>query len=119
MLSILQICNRFPYPPIDGGAIAMFNNTKAFYELGCKTDLLVINTKKHFVNIKDLPAFFLDMINHLECVYADTDVNALDAIFNLFTSKSYNLKRFYFKEFENKLIELLKINHYDSSNRKK
>ncbi len=113
MLSILQICNRFPYPPKDGGAIAMYNNTKAFYELGCKTDLLVINTKKHYVNVPELPSFFLSMLNRVEWINANTDINPFDAFLNLFSSESYNLKRFNLKDFESKLIDLLKNNHYD------
>ncbi|MCL4856928.1 MAG: hypothetical protein KJZ55_06615, partial [Flavobacteriales bacterium] len=46
-------------------------------------------------------------------VFIDTEVKPLDAFLNLFTSKSYNVIRFYSKSFENVLIECLQKNVYD------
>ena len=94
-MRILQICNRVPYPPNDGGAIAMLNMTKAFHELGHDLYLLCINTHKHHVNLVGLPDLFKNLA-FFKAIDANTDITPLGALFNLFfTRKSYHISRFY------------------------
>ena len=54
-MNILQLCNKLPYPPKDGGAIAVFNLTKEFAAKGNKVTMLSMNTNKHYYNCNDLP----------------------------------------------------------------
>ena len=57
-MKILQICFRVPYPPHDGGAIAMYNMAKGFYEHGCDLTILSFNTVKHYIDEEHLPEDF-------------------------------------------------------------
>lgn len=111
-MKILQLCNRVPYPLIDGGAIAMFAMTKSLSDAGCEVHMLAINTKKHFVEIDELPEWFNAKVK-LHTVDANTDVTPHGAIINLFSTKSYNLVRFDIPEFHKKLAQLLTEHKYD------
>ncbi|MBK7818743.1 MAG: glycosyltransferase [Sphingobacteriaceae bacterium] len=74
--------------------------------------MLTINTKKHFKEDSSVPQEFKTK-THYRSVYKDTSPGALGAFLNLFSSKSYFISRFYFKEFEDALIETLKKNTFD------
>lgn len=111
-MNILQICNKVPFPPKDGGCMAMNNLTQGLLNEGHKVKILAINTKKHFTEIEKLPADYRSSTN-IEAVFIDTTVKPVAAFFNLFSSKSYNIIRFYSKTFERKLIEVLKSERFD------
>lgn len=111
-MKVLQLCNKVPFPPKDGGCMAMNNLTQGLIQQGVQVKVLAINTKKHFTDIEKLPKSYRDATN-IEAVFIDTDVKVMDALLNLFTSKSYNISRFYSKDFEHKLIELLQADTYD------
>jgi len=112
-MRILQLCNRVPYPPRDGGAIAMLNMVKGFQDLGHELYLLCLNTKKHHVISSDLPQLFSKLAS-FKAIDIDTHVKPLPAFLNLlFSRKSYHVSRFYSKEFENELIKTLKSHDFD------
>ena len=113
MIRILQLCNRVPWPPNDGGAIAMLNMTKGFYGLGQELHLLCLNTRKHHINEPDLPPLFKSLAS-FKTVDINTGINPIGAFMNLvFTRKSYHISRFYSKEFEKELIKTLKSQDFD------
>ena len=58
-MKILQICNKPPYPAVDGGAIAMNNTTQGLLSKGHEVKVLAISTVKHPVNIEELPDHYL------------------------------------------------------------
>ena len=111
-LHILQVCFRMPYPLRDGGAIAMYNLMKGFYEHGCKLTLLVPITSKHCVEVSDLPPEFTKMAN-IYTVRINTKITVWGAFKNLFTNEAYYLSRYFDQHFNDKLIELLKTNTFD------
>jgi glycosyltransferase involved in cell wall biosynthesis len=111
-MRILQICNKVPFPPKDGGCIAMNNLTQGLLKEGHEVKVLAINTPKHFTETALLPADYLFKTN-IEAVYIDTSVKVLPSFLNLFTSDSYNISRFYSVEFEKKIIEVLRLQNYD------
>lgn len=111
-MRILQICNKAPYPPNDGSSIAIFNMGIGFISNEVELHMLTINTKKHFKADKEVPQEFRTKANY-QSVFEDTNVNAFGAFWNLFSSQSYFVSRFYFKDFEEKLIEKLKGNTFD------
>jgi glycosyltransferase involved in cell wall biosynthesis len=111
-MRILQLCHKVPFPPVDGGCIAMNNLTQGLINNGNEVKVLAINTQKHFVDILKLSQEYRNKTN-IEVVFVDTRVKMLPALFNLFSTKSYNIQRFYSKQFEQKLIELLNENTYD------
>lgn len=111
-MKILQLCKKFPYPLKDGESIANTYMSKALNELGNEITLLAMNTVKHFFDLKTLPTDF----NHYEAIHTiklDNRVKPFDAFLNLFNKDSYHVSRFVLKEYNQKLIKLLKETDFD------
>ena len=104
-MRILQICNKPPFPAVDGGAIAMNNVTHGLINKGCTVNVLTVTTQKH--KISTLPKSYIDKTK-FQSVFIDTTIKAKDAFFNLFSKKSYNVERFISDDFSKKLTEILK-----------
>lgn len=111
-MRILQISNKAPYPPNDGSSIAVYNMAKGFINNGAELHLLTINTLKHYKNRNEVPKDFIEQ-SHYNAVDRDTAVTPMGALLNLFSSESFFVSRFVFKEFEEKIIEKLKANQFD------
>jgi polysaccharide biosynthesis protein PslH len=112
-MRILQICNKAPYPANDGSSIAIYNMAKGLYENNAELHLLTINTKKHYKDDAGVPQEFKSK-THYRSVYKDTSPTAFGALLNLVLSTdSYFICRFYFKEFEDILVETLQKNAFD------
>jgi glycosyltransferase involved in cell wall biosynthesis len=112
-MNILQLTNKMPYPPNDGGSIATLNMSKSFSELGHKVSILAMNTPKHSFNIEDIPEELSSKI-FFESIDVETDINKKDALLNLFFSNlPYNAVRFISDKYTNKLISVLKSEDFD------
>lgn len=111
-MRILQICNKAPYPPNDGSSIAIYNMGTGFIANGIDLHVLTINTKKHFKPDEKVPQDYRSKA-HYRSVYENTDVSAFGALMNLFSSGSYFVSRFFFKNFEDAIIEKLKTETFD------
>lgn len=111
-MKILQICNKPPYPAVDGGAIAMNNTTQGLINNGHDVTVLAISTPKHAVSIKTLPKEYIEQTN-FQSVYIDTSIKLRDAFFNLFSNKSYNIERFISVDFTKRLEMILKANDFE------
>lgn len=111
-MRILQFCNKPPYPPLDGGAIGMNNVTQGLIGEGHEVKVLALNTPKHHVNIEDLPSEYARQ-TRIEFVLSDTRVKALPAFLNLFTDKSYNIRRFWSHDAAGKLRNILAVERFD------
>ena len=111
-MKILQVCSKIPFPPKDGGSIAMDILTHGLINAGNTVDVLSVNTSKHFININDVDLNYRNKTNY-RIVFIDTVVKPFDAFVNLFSNKSYNISRFYSLDFEKVLIELLQSKEYD------
>ena len=112
-MRILQIHNKVPYPPKDGGSIAVFNLSEGFAKFGNKVDILALNTKKHSVDFLKIQNKLPKNIN-IYTVDIDTDIKLLKALKNLlFSSLPYNAERFINNNFKIKLKEILTENTYD------
>ena len=112
-MNILQICNKPPYPPKDGGSIAMLNLTKGLSLLGCKITVIAMNPQKHFSSVKNIPADFKKNID-FHYINIDTSVHILKLIKNLlFSCLPYNAERFITKKFKSELENILLKNKFD------
>ena len=111
-MKVLQICLRVPYPPKDGGAVAMNNLTEGLIQNGVDTMVLAINTDKHFVNISELPIAYIEK-TRLKAVRVDTNLKWYGALMNIFSNDSYNISRFYSEDFNQLLLKTLKENEFD------
>lgn len=112
MFKVLQICNKAPFPANDGSSIAIYNMARGLIENKVELTLLTINTKKHFKPDDGVPVDFKTNSNYVS-IYRNTNTSFWGALLNLFSPKSYFVSRFYFKKFEDKLIDLLKTQQFD------
>jgi len=111
-MKILQVCSKIPFPPKDGGSIAMNILTHGLINAGNTVHVLAVNTPKHFIKDGDIDALYRKLTSY-RSVFIDTSIKPVDAILNLFSSESYNIIRFYSKDFEKVLIERLQSEAYD------
>ena len=111
-MKILQLCNKAPFPANDGSSIAISTLAEGLADNGIELHLLPINTKKHFKPEENIPASFKQKTNY-QSVYKNADTTILGAFLNLFSSQSYFVSRFFFKEYEELLIQKLQTNLFD------
>jgi len=112
-MRILQIHNKVPFPPKDGGSIAVYNLSIGFADNGHKVDILSLNTNKHQVDLNSLKNKIHSNINII-AININTDIKITKALKNLFFSKlPYNAERFINEDFKTKLIKLLQQQNYD------
>ena len=105
-MRILQLCKKFPYPLKDGESVAIQSMSKGYVENGCSVSLLALNTSKHFVQYHEIPPE-MSHFDFVDSVFIDTSIRPVDLILNLFTDKSYNIQRFDYPPFHQKLVHLL------------
>ena len=111
-MKVLQICLKPPLPEIDGGCKAMNNITQGLLQNGVAIKIVTLSTYKHPFNKEELPEEYCSKTN-IEHVYIDTKVKAIDAFLNLFSSKSYNIERFYSKKFEDLIVAVISKEKFD------
>ncbi len=111
-MRILQLCNKAPYPANDGSSIAICTLAEGLADNGIELHLLPINTKKHFKPEENIDRAFKLKTNY-QSVYKDTNTSAVGAFLNLFSNQSYFVSRFFFKAYEDLLIQKLKSTSFD------
>ncbi len=111
-LNILILCNKSPYPPKEGGPLAMYNIIKGLLAFEHNVKVLTISTKKFMVDTHKIPVSFREQ-THFESVFIDTTPSVMGALKNLFGRKSYHIERFYHIAFAEKLKQLIKTKDYD------
>lgn len=112
-MRVLQLMNKVPWPPKDGGAIACLNMTKGFSMLGHDVTVLSMNTSKHHIRIKDMPANLRSKAD-FRFVEVPASINWLEATFNLIFSRlPYNAQRFISDDFSQELAKLLHEKTFD------
>jgi polysaccharide biosynthesis protein PslH len=111
-MNILQICSKSPWPPGEGGPIAMNNITQGLLKAGHKVKVFAISTPKYNIKGHSIPDDYKKQTG-FDYTYINTNVNALSAFLNLFSKKSYNVERFISKEADLKIKEILAQNSFD------
>ncbi len=111
-MNILVICNKSPWPALEGGPMAMNNLIEGLIRAGQQVKVLALNTNKYSVNPETIPEDYRRKTG-IELSYVDLSVKPLPALLNLFTTRSYHVERFKSKEFEQKLISVLKNTDFD------
>jgi polysaccharide biosynthesis protein PslH len=112
-MRILQLCLRVPFPPSDGGTIAMYQMAESLHTAGCSVKIMAFNTRKHFVDPASVPEEFLGRY-HPEWIYLDASVRLWPAFFNLLSNESYNISRFDSHLFRMELTRILKTDSFDA-----
>jgi glycosyltransferase involved in cell wall biosynthesis len=108
-LKILFISPRVPYPPTDGGAIAIYNTVTGAARAGHEVYLLSLNTPKHLQEGPVVPGLV-----YQEAVFVDTRFSFFKAVKNIITGKlPYIAERFVSEDFSQAIERLLKKNTFD------
>lgn len=111
-MRILQICNKPPFPPHEGGSIAMHNITMGLINAGHTVKVLAISSFKNNTTKEILPEWYLKATQY-ETVFVDLKIKPSAAFLNLFSEKSYHVERFISKAFTEKLTDILLLEKYD------
>ena len=111
-MKILQICHKPPLPAFDGGCKAMHALTEGFLANAISVKILTIATQKHPYQPELFPTAYLEQTN-IEHAFIDTAIKKKNALANLFIGKSYNISRFYNKNFEELITATLQKEKFD------
>jgi hypothetical protein len=111
-MKILLLCNKPPYPAVEGGPMAMNSIITGLLEAGHQVKILAVNSKKYNVGIDDIPEDYR-LKTGIELIDVDLRVKPLNAFKNLFSKKSYHVERFISKDFTKRLTEVLGSDTYD------
>lgn len=110
-MRILQVCNKVPFPPKDGGSIAMYNLALGLAQTGHEVDIIAIETPKHpnHTSSEDIAPNI-----KMQSIFIDTTVSVPKALKNLVLSRTpYNAERFISPDFRLALVTALKSKQYD------
>ena len=105
-MKVLQLCHKIPFPASDGGTIAMNNITQGLLSAGHQVKILAIETPKHPLKSGELFENYKTTVD-FESVFIDTTPSFYSALTAVFNGKSYQVSRFYSKEFAQKLVHTL------------
>lgn len=111
-MNILILCNKSPFPPNEGGPMAMNSIVTGLLEAGHQVKVMAFNSEKYHVNLKDIPAEYKKKTG-IELIDVDLRINKIKAFKNLFTEESYHVQRFISKAFARRLVKVLKEEKFD------
>ncbi|MCX6271390.1 MAG: glycosyltransferase family 4 protein [Bacteroidetes bacterium] len=106
-MRILFLCNKPPYPPKDGGSLAMNSLIEGLADVGHQVKVLAVNAPKYGVSDRDIPDWYRNK-TQLELINVDLDIKPFPALLSLFSIKSYHVKRFFSANYDRRLREILK-----------
>lgn len=112
-MRILVLCNKPPYPPVDGGSIASWGLIQSLAHQEHQLTVMAMNTRKHHVTPFEIP----ENIQHtaiIHLVEVPAPINITGALKNLlFSNLPYNAERFIDRKVEKKIIGLLSHQSFD------
>jgi len=111
-MRVLFLCNKSPFPPREGGPLAMNANIKALIKAGHEVKVLALNTNKYNVNPENIPEDYRSQTG-IEFIYVDLSIRPLAAFLNLFSEKSFHVTRFISEDVRQKLTEVLQAQQFD------
>jgi len=111
-MKILFLCNKLPYPPNEGGSMAMNMMIEGVLQAGHQVKVLAVSSNKYPFNPSQIPEDYLRK-TQLETVFIDLSSRFFPALYCFFLRKSYHVHRFISKDFENKLIQILRDHEFD------
>lgn len=112
-MNILQLCNKVPFPPKDGGSLATWSLSTGLLSQGVSLEIISMQTSKHKQDNTKIPTNLSGNLNFI-VVDVDTEVSLGKLFQNLFLSRlPYNLARFYSKDFSSRIIQSLKRQSFD------
>lgn len=107
-----MLCNKSPFPPSEGGPMAMNSIVMGLIEAGHKVKVLAFNSEKYHVDINSIPKGYREA-TRIEFVDINLTVTPGGAFENLFSNESYHVKRFISQAYTEKLIRILDREKFD------
>jgi len=101
-----------PFPPLDGGAQAIFYTTTGLVKKDVQLKTVAINTPKFWIDVSKISEEYTQPCR-FETVVVDTRIKPFDALINLFKTESYILERFISNKFADRLTEILQKEQFD------
>ncbi len=92
-MKILLLCNKSPYPPSEGGPIAMNMMIEGLLAAGHKVKIIALNSFKYNTDIESIPASYRNETD-IELVYTNLRINPFRALICFLRNRSYHLYRF-------------------------
>ena len=111
-MKILQLCNKIPYPPIDGGTMAMHSLTENLLSVGFKVKVVAIETYKNKFDFNRTDLNYRTRTN-FESIFIDIKINIIAFLKSFFNKEPYQIHRFFSHEFENRLKQILSSEDFD------
>ena len=111
-MNILLLCNKSPYPPSEGGPMAMNSVITGLLEAGHTVKVLAFNSNKYHVDVDSIPEDYRQK-TRIEFIDINLKLKLKEAFKNLFSDESYHVKRFISEEFKERLIHVLKNEQFD------
>lgn len=110
MKSVLIIGHKSPFPILDGGCFAMSRLLNDVVSIpDCQVHYFVLSTQKHPFHLDSVPQIYRGVNWCFGTI--NTTLNPFSALSHVIRGKSYNLSRFYYKEIESELIEIISSNN--------
>lgn len=111
-MKVLQLCNKPPYPSVDGGTLAMNSITQGLLGAGCEVRVLSMCSDKHPVLTGRMTDDYL-RATRFEAVHVDLGIHVLDAGVSWLCGESYHVKRFVSNDFAARLRKILDEEEFD------
>lgn len=111
-MKILLLCNKPPWPPLEGGPIAMNAMVKGLIESGHQVKVLAVNALKYNVKASDIPESYKSDTG-IELVDVDLSLRPLPALWSLIKRESYHVSRFISGDFKAALKRILLNEKFD------
>lgn len=105
-MRLLVVCNKPPFPSVDGGTLAMASLLFNLYTQGYDVEILVFSTHKHPYRPQDIPPKLRSRFGW-HTVAVNTKIRWWKALGHLLTGKSYILHRFQQRPVADKIEWLL------------
>lgn len=111
-MKILHLSHKVPWPPVDGGSVAIYSAMNGLIKKGISVKILAVNPSRDRIDPGSIPGTFSRQTG-LVTIDVDTRLKPIHAFVNLFTNRSYFVERFRSESFRAALIRILKNEDFD------
>ena len=111
-MNILLLCNKSPFPPSEGGPMAMNSIVTGLLEAGHTVKVMAFNSNKYHIDLDSIPQEYREK-TRIEFIDINLSVHPREAFKNLFSDESYHVKRFISQEFKDRLAQVLEQEKFD------
>lgn len=113
MLNVFHFSNKPAYPLKDGGCIAISSILNSLHlDSNVNVHHFTLSTFKHLFNEDEYPDSLRSSMK-IDSVHIKTNTHILAALYYLIINQSYNVVRFYDKEVEKRITDIINKHHFD------